>query len=312
MSCRRAEDERERSTGRGVGSAAEAGIARGFASGIGALLLALALGAAAGPAQAAPIAMPAGSTVWMHFEASACPDADGDDCVGSNLPGVAPPNGIPLTTITNTSGQHATGYAEVLPDRVRTLVNGNFTAFLRASFQDTYTVHGAAAGSFPITVTLGASGVGRTLNTGAPPHLNPYRLYVATVGLEIGTFNPADTPISEQFRITPFSPSSSTTHSFPDILGSTFAEVPFSVSTSHTLTVDVGDVFDLAYGINSAFATGEIDLLGSGATISFALPAGVWITSSLGGTWGVVPEPSTLALAALGLAGLAARAQRRG
>jgi hypothetical protein len=283
------------------------GLADGIARGIGVLGCALALGAA-GAAHAAPIAMPAGSTVWMHFEASACPDADGDDCVGSNLPGVAPPNGIPLTTITNTIGQHATGYAEVLPDRVRTLVRGNFTAFLRASFEDTYTVHGAAAGTFPITVTLSANGVARTLHTGT---FLPHRLVAANVGVEIGTFDASAVAMSEQFRVTPFGPATQALWTHPTAALDAPLEVPFGVSASHTLTVGVGDVFDLAYGINSAFSTGEIDLLGSGATISFALPAGVWVTSSLGGAWGVVPEPSTLALAALGLGALAAGARRQ-
>jgi hypothetical protein len=252
--------------------------------------------------------MPAGSTVWMHFEASACPDADGDDCIGSNLPGVAPPNGIPLTTITNTSGQFATGYAEVLPDRVRTFASGNFTAFMRASFQDTYTVHGAAVGPFPITVTLAANGVARTVDIGGT--FLPFRLVAANVGIEIGTFNPSAVAMQEQFRVAPFSPATEAFWSYPTTALTSAFEVPLDLSASHTLTVGVGDVFDLGYGINSAFATGEIDLLDT-ATISFTLPEGVWITSSLGGTWGAVPEPSTLALAALGLAGLASGARRQ-
>lgn len=290
-------------SGRGWG-ASERGIARG----IGALLLAAALGAAAGPVAAAPIAMPAGSTVWMHFEASACPDADGDDCIGSNLPGIAPPNGIPLTTITNTSSQFATGYAEVLPDRVRTFASGNFTAFMRASFQDTYTVHGAAAGSFPITVTLSAQGVARTVDSGGT--FLPHRLTAANVGLEIGTFNPSAVAMQEQFRVSPFSPATEAFWSYPTTALSSPFEVPFGLAASHTLTAGVGTVFDLGYGINSAFSSGAIDLLNT-TTISFTLPEGVWITSSLGGTWGAVPEPSTLALTALGLGGLASGPRRR-
>jgi len=241
----------------------------------------------------------------MHFEASACPDADGDDCIGSNLPGIAPPDGIPLTTI-SASGQFATGYAEVLPDQVRTLVRGNFTAFMRASFEDTYTVHGSAAGSFPITITLSAAGTARSVATTIDN-----RLVAANVGLEIGTFNPAAVAMQEQFRVTPFGPATEAFWSYPTTVSPAAFQVPFSLAASHTLTVGVGDVFDLAYGINSAFGTGEIDLLANGALISFTLPAGVWLTSELGGTWGVVPEPSTFALTALGLGLFAARSWSR-
>lgn len=254
--------------------------------GFGWMLGAIALGLVAQTAQAAPIAMPAGSTVWMHFEASACPDADGDDCVGSNLPGSAPPNGIPLTTFTDVSLTHsATGFAEVLPDRVRTLNRGRYTAFMKASFQDTYTVHGTAAGSFPITVTLGATGTARSVAATETSH----RLVSASVGLEIGTFNPTDVAISESSRVTPFSPATTATQSIATTILTAPFEVPVSLSTAHTQTVSVGDVFDLAYGVNSAFGNGEIDLLQTGAQISFDLPEGVWVTSALGGTWGSPP-----------------------
>jgi hypothetical protein len=274
-----------------------------------AVAVALGIRTFAQTAEAAPIAMPAGSTVWMHFEASACPDADGDDCIGSNLPGIAPPNGIPLTTITNSSSQFATGYAEVLPDRVRTFVSGNFTSFLRASFQDTYTVHGAATGSFPITVTLSADGVARTVNIGGT--FLPHRLTVANVGVEIGTFNASAVAMQEQFRVSPFSPATEAVWTHPTVAQSSPFEVPFGLAASHTLTAGVGDVFDLAYGINSAFGSGEIDMLGT-AEIAFTLPDGVWITSSLGGSWGAVPEPSTFALTALGLGAFAVRGRHTG
>jgi hypothetical protein len=49
------------------------------------------------------------------------PDADLDDAAGSNLPGIAPPNGIPLTTISDGTNS-ATGYAEILPNRIRTYI----------------------------------------------------------------------------------------------------------------------------------------------------------------------------------------------
>jgi len=254
---------------------------------LGSMLAVLAFGLVARTSYADPIPMPAGSTVWMHFEASACPDADGDDCVGSNLPGTAPPNGIPLTTFTDVSLTHsATAYAEVLPDRVRTLGRGRYTSAMRASFQDTYTVNGVAAGTFPITVLLSATGTARSVATTIDN-----RLVSASLGLEIGTFDPSAVAMSEQFRVTPFSTATAATQSFPTTIQPTPFELPVSLSTSHTLTVGVGDSFNLAYGVNSAFGNGEIDLTTNGAVISFDLPEGVWLTSSLGGTWGDPPSP---------------------
>lgn len=249
------------------------------------VLAVVAFGLVSRTSHADPIPMPTGSTVWMHFEASACPDEDGDDCIGSNLPGVAPPNGIPLTTFTG-SGHSATVYAEVLPDRVRAFAVGRYTSGLRASFRDTYTVHGTAAGTFPITVTLSTTGTARSV-----PTTIDNRLVSATVELEIGTFNPDDVWILEQYRVIPFSPSTTASQSFPTTILPAPFEFPVAVSTSHTLTVAVSDVFDLAYGVNPTFGNGEIDLLASGAVISFDLPEGVWLTSTLGGSWGDVPPP---------------------
>src|SRR3954451_22267978 len=93
------------------------------------------LGACVGlpSASAAEIIMPAGSTVWMKWDASVAPDADFDDAAGSNLPGIAPPNGIPTKTITDGTSS-ATGYAEILPDRVRTYIVSNISCIMNASF----------------------------------------------------------------------------------------------------------------------------------------------------------------------------------
>jgi hypothetical protein len=55
---------------------------------------------------------------------------------------------------------------------------------------------------------------------------------------------------------------------------------------------------------------GNFDLLDT-ATISFDLPQGVYLTSVLGGTFGVVPEPSTALLLASGLAGLGVARRKR-
>jgi hypothetical protein len=268
-----------------------------------------------GRASAAPIAMPAESTVWMHFEAGACPDADGDDCIGSNLIGVAPPNGIPLTTLPY-PGYDPSVYAEVLPDRVRSSISVKSAgAFLRCSFEDTYTVHGSAAGSFPVTVTVAAAGTASTVNLGAVP--SPERLVGANVNVEIGTFDHSPVAEPEQFRVTPFDATTTATQSFPTTVGNSPASLPVSVSTSGSVTTSVGSTFTLAYGVNSAMSTGKIDLTSGGATISFALPEGVWLTSTQGGVFGQpaapqVPLPAFVyPTTALALAGLARRAARR-
>lgn len=259
-------------------------------------------------AQAAPIGMPAGSTVWMHVEASACPDADGDDCIGSNLPGLAPPNGIPLTTFSdgNPFGQFATVYAEVLPDQARSFLRNAFTSAVRISFEDTYTVQGAVAGSFPITVTLSAAGTASSVPTSIDN-----RLVGANLELEIGVFDHNPVAMQEQFRVTSFGGAATGSWSHPIQVGPAPFSAPVAATATYVLNVSVGDVFDLAYGISSVTVFGEIDLLASGAVISFDLPEGVWLTSELGGTWGVIPEPSTFALTALGLGAFAARRQGR-
>src|ERR1700741_2688531 len=78
-------------------------------------------------ASGAGIGMPAGSKVWMKFEGNACPVANGNDCAGSNQAGPNPPNGIPMSTFSASNGS-ITGYAEILPDRIRTLNRGNAVA----------------------------------------------------------------------------------------------------------------------------------------------------------------------------------------
>jgi hypothetical protein len=87
--------------------------------------------------------------------------------------------------------------------------------------------------------------------------------------------------------------------------------VPISVATIYTRTVSVGDVFDIAYGVNSGTSIGWIDLRNT-ATLSFDLPEGVYLTSALGATFGNVPEPSpALLLASSALPGLGAVCRRR-
>ena len=256
-------------------------------------------------ASAGPILIPPGSTVWMKFESSVAPVADGNDAAGSNLPGQAPPNGIPLTTVTNSNPGYATGYAEIMPSTVRTFLQANFTSFMHASFQDTYTVGGTATGTFDIPVGLHVTGTMRSQPHGSFGHI----LWSATVQAEIGTFNP-DPGIGEGNRITPFSPSTFIQAEFigPDARPNPY-EVPVDITANYTVPgVKVGDTFVLAYGVNSAFAKGEIDLLNTGS-ITFDLPEGVTLSSSLAQS---IPEPNALALPLAAACGLALTARRRG
>jgi hypothetical protein len=275
-----------------------------------ALLTLAALGGLARPAGAVAIPMPTGSRVWLHFGAAVCADgttAVGNaDCIASNQLGPAPPNGIPSTIFT--SGPSSVSiYAELLPDRVRSHLESLQTgaAFLRASFLDTYTVHGLDSGAFDVTVHLSADGTAYSRPSGSN-HI----LTGQTVVVEIGTWNPADTPLLEQFRVTPFGGASAGWGGSTIVQGVPFS-VPIAASTSYTLSTSVGSQFDLAYGVNLSLIRGELDLL-STATVSFDLPEGVWLTSTLGGTFGDAPEPATAALTALGLGLLAVAGRARG
>ena len=271
----------------------------------GFLVVAFAL---AGPASAAPVYMPTGSTVWMKFQATAVPGTDSDDVVGSNQAGVAPPNGIPLTTVSD-GVSTGTGYAEILPYSVRTFLSSPTAARMWASFQDTYTVGGTASGPFDITFQLSVSGIMRSQPAG-PFH----QLAGASINAEIGTFNPnsdgGGIPVLEQFRITPFpdQPSASAFYSHP-IQSTTEGPFSFPVSTTATYVktgVNVGDVITIAYGVNSAFSKGEIDLLNTGL-LTFGTPAGVTLASALEAS---IPEPASGA-ALLAAAAFAMSRRRR-
>ena len=256
------------------------------------------------------ILMPAGSTVWMEFKGSSGADSNDDDIAGSNLPGVAPPNGIPMTTASDVNGS-VTGFAEILPDRVRTWMRGlGSSGFMHASFQDTYTVGGTATGPFSITFSLRITGTARSVPSG------PFQV-ISGAGLsaEIGTFFPDPTSggdaINEQFRINPFSPATEATLLIPTLsaaVGAPF-EVPIDITATYTKTgVNVGDVFDIGYGVNSAFSRAEIDLLNTGS-ITFDLPEGVTLSSSLAQS---IPEPNAALAAACSLALTAHRRRRAG
>lgn len=233
-------------------------------------------------ASAAEILMPVGSTVWMKFDASVCPDEDLDDCAGSNLPGVAPPNGIPTHTRSNGIGS-ATGYAEILPDRVRTYIVSNIGAVMNASFQDSYTVGGTAAGPFDITFQLRVTGAMRTVPAG------PFnQLLAGSVQARIGTFNP-DPLVNENNRVAAFNPGADAGTGAQSLFA--LGSVPVDITATYTKTgVNVGDVFDIGYQIRSGFSKGELDLLNAGA-ISFIVPEGVSLTSTMAQA---LPEPGSI------------------
>jgi hypothetical protein len=223
------------------------------------------------PASGAPIGMPAGSTVWMKFSSGACPDDDGDDCAGSNQAGPNPPNGIPLSTFTD-GAISATGYAEILPGTVRTFISGR-GADVVASFQDTYTVGGAAAGPFDITVQFHVTGSMRPTSTQS--------LINGSVQAKIGTFQTfTDAALNEGLRVSPFD-AGAMADTGPQTLFGLVGSIPVDITASYTKTgVNVNDMFDIAYSVRSIFSIGEIDLLNTG-TISFALPPDVFLTSAL-------------------------------
>jgi hypothetical protein len=263
-------------------------------------------------AEAGTIIMPGGSTVWMKMNSTACWNgvtAGADDCAASNQKG--PSNGIPLSTFSNGTIT-ATTSAEVLPDQVRTFLSGR-SAFLYVSMLDTYTVHGALPDPFNITVSLNISGTMRSINLGTGTSIG-HQMVVANATAEIGTFSTDSTnDINEQFRVSPFLGASKTFIAPTAAAGAPFS-VPFDVTATHTLAnILVGNTFSLAYGVNSAFAIGEVDMLHTG-TISFDLPNGVYLTSALGGQFGAtseVPVPAALPLFASGLGVIALLARRR-
>jgi hypothetical protein len=252
--------------------------------------------------------MPAGSTVWMKFEGAAGPDADGDDIAGSNLPGPAPPNGIPLITATQGSSS-VTGYAEILPGSVRTYMRGaTSSGSMHASFEDTYTIGGSAVGPFDILVDLRVTGVIRSVPFGTFGHA----IVVGSAQAEIGTFSPvteiSGTPLNEGFRVTAFDAASNAVASFPtETSGIPFSHLIDITATYTVQDVSVGGTFVLAFSVNTSFGSAEIDLLNTG-TISFDLPEGVTLTSALGLA---VPEPGGLTLLAAGALGAAALWLRR-
>lgn len=274
-----------------------------------ALLLAL---AAAGAAPAWAEVMPAGADVWMVHRSNVCWDhvtpGGSSLCAASDQFGAS--GGIPMQTY-HYATSSATSFAQAYPDSVHTYLAGWEAGGMYVSMRDTYTVHGAATGSFAITAHLAAEGVAKSIWSSGD---SKYWLYYPYATVEIGTFNATTDPLLEQFRVTPFydgTPGATTaTWNYGYTIGPAVT-VPFDVSTSYTKTVQSGDIFELGYGVNTTLIYGELDLRNT-ALVSFDLPDGVWLTSQNGAVFGTpVPEPSSALLLAFGLLPVYLAWQRR-
>jgi hypothetical protein len=232
---------------------------------------------------------------------SVCPQVQ---CQIISSPGV--PLTFPTTTFTDAQKLNAgTVFGEASATALKASVASNHPAMeVDVAINDTYTVRGAAPGPFNITVTLHASGQAQSAPFG------PFNgLLGEGVVLTIGTFdiNPAALiPTVDSFGGT-----ARATQSVGFLTGP--ITVPIDVTASFTKTVQVGDIFDIAYELTSSVVIGSLDVSHT-ATISFTTPDGVFLTSALGGEFGDVPtvgpgpsdvvEPSSLLLLGPALWGL--------
>ena len=207
---------------------------------------------------------------------------------------------LPATTFSGTA-THITASGGVSANTINSFASANVAVEYDLGISDTYTVHGSVGGLFPITTTFGATGIANTVQSG-PNQVN----IVGNASVKIGTYSVDTTsfPSGPYATVTPFDlTTQATTGSITIVNG---PSVPISISASYTRMVSVGDVFDIAYMLASAFGIGEIDLSHT-ATISFTTPAGVYLTSDLGGvfgdapTTGATPVPAALPLFATGL-----------
>lgn len=183
-------------------------------------------------------------------------------------------------------------------------VSGRDGAELDVVFDDTYTVHGGTS-PFMITTTMTIDGVLSTIPVS--PTLN--FLIAGNFNGRIGQLD-----INPAALIPTVDPFASASTGAITLIGAAQSQAA-SLVVSYSQMVNPGQVFDLAYEMEAAFAVGSIDVSHT-ATIGFDLPDGVFLTTASGATFGDagppstgVPEPAawSLMIAGFGLAGAALR-----
>jgi hypothetical protein len=243
--------------------------------------------------------VPDGSRIFMSVNGNenVCGPADANhNSFCATAAGPTVPVDIPLTTFTDPRGANfgfITASASVTSGKTATATNlANSASFEFIGINDTYTVHGTASGSFPITVTLHITGSFGTRETG-PPFGNILTTEASRV--KIGTFHPEST--LTQFVVDPFpadaqnptSPNVGQSHG--TVVSPTPQTFPLDVQASYTKIVNINDVFDIGYSIElNLSGNGQINMTPTTDVISFALPAGVFLTSALGATFGTPPS----------------------